>query len=115
MRERKHELKVAYVAGDDLFDALQKDFSILPHLDSVNDEIRLAGSNEQLTKESMVSANAYIGARGIVAALRAGADIVICGRVADASPVIAAAWYWHDWKDTDYDRLAGALVVCSTA
>jgi hypothetical protein len=83
---------------------------MLPHLDSVNEQIQLVQPKQGLTKESMVSANAYLGARGIVAALRGEADIVICGRVADASPVIAAAWYWHDWSDTDYDRLAGALV-----
>lgn len=59
---------------------------------------------------SLVSANAYLGARAIVQSLRHGADIVICGRVADASPVIGSAWYWHDWSDTDYDRLAGALI-----
>lgn len=59
----------------------------------------------------MVSAHAYLGARGIVDGLRRGADIIICGRVADASPVIAAAWYWHSWSDSDYDRLAGALVA----
>jgi hypothetical protein len=59
----------------------------------------------------MVSAHAYLGARGIVHGLRAGADIIICGRVADASPAIAAAWYWHDWDEADYDRLAGALVA----
>ena len=83
---------------------------MLPHLDSVNEKIQLVSSNGLLTKDSMVSANAYLGARGIVAALRAGADIIICGRVADASPVIAAAWYWHNWSDTDYDSLAGALI-----
>lgn len=61
--------------------------------------------------KALVSANAYLGARGIVKALAAGADLVICGRVADASPVIGAAWWWHSWKDTDYDQLAGALVA----
>ena len=35
----------------------------------------------------------------------------ICGRVADASPVIGAAWWWHGWTDTNYDELAGALVA----
>lgn len=59
----------------------------------------------------MVSAHAYLGARGIVEGLRRGADIIICGRVADASPVIAAAWYWYDWAETDYDQLAGALIA----
>lgn len=67
----------------------------------------------------MVSAHAYLGARGIVRGLKEGAQIVICGRVADASPVIAAAWYWYDWDEIDYHKLAGALVAghlieCST-
>lgn len=52
-----------------------------------------------------------MGARGIVTAFSRGADIVICGRCSDASPVIAAAWYWHSWGDTDYDKLAGSLVA----
>jgi hypothetical protein len=46
-----------------------------------------------------------------MAALQHGADIIICGRVADPSPVVAAVWYWHDWHDTDFDSLAGALVA----
>ena len=40
---------------------------------------------------------AYIGAWGIVEALRAAADMVICGRVIDASPIIAAAAWWYYW------------------
>lgn len=59
----------------------------------------------------MVSAHAYLGARGIVDGLRRGADIIICGRVSDASPVIAAAWFWHNWSETDYDNLAGSLIA----
>lgn len=71
---------------------------------------------------SLTNANrstaAYIGARAIVKGLENGADIIICGRVADASPVIGAAWWWYGWSDTDYDRLAGAflaghLIECS--
>jgi hypothetical protein len=46
-----------------------------------------------------------------VEGLRRKADIIICGRVADASPVIAAAWYWHSWDESDYDRLAGSLIA----
>lgn len=62
-------------------------------------------------KVPMVSAHAYLGARGILAGLRRGADIIICGRVADASPVMAAAWFWHNWSETDYDQLAGSLIA----
>lgn len=59
----------------------------------------------------IVSANAYLGAHAIYEALRNGADIIICGRVSDASPVIACAWYWWSWTNTDYDQLAGALIA----
>ena len=84
------------------------------HLDGDNKQIQLQAHALDLldTKlHSVVSANAYLGARAIVKGLEHGADIIICGRVADASPVIGAAWYWHGWSDSDYDSLAGALVA----
>jgi hypothetical protein len=58
-----------------------------------------------------VCAQAYLGGLGIAEALRQGADIVICGRVADASPAIGAAAWWHGWSAEQYDELAGALVA----
>jgi hypothetical protein len=119
VKERGLKLTVAYVAGDDLLDKLGPDLASLgdklpPHLDSGNPDVKVPDESlrfKNLSSVPLVSANAYLGARAIVAGLRAGADIIICGRVSDASPVIGAAWYWHDWKDTDYDRLAGALVA----
>ena len=112
------DLKVAYVYGDNLLEAVKKDLETtgkLPqHLDGENDKVSLAENAADLldTKgKPIVSANAYLGARAIVKGLQLGADVIICGRVADASPVIGAAWYWHKWSDTDYDRLAGALIA----
>ena len=84
------------------------------HLDSLNAEVTLPSNTETFLKNDslpLVSANAYIGARAIVQGLRLGADIIIAGRVSDASPVIGAAWYWHSWAETDYDSLGGALVA----
>lgn len=116
--EKGYDMKVAYVTGDNLLDEVRTQLETtgkLPsHLDSENTSVTLAESATSLldTKgKPIVSANAYLGARGILAALRAGADIIICGRVADASPVIGAAWYWHNWSSTSYDELAGALVA----
>lgn len=87
----------------------------LQHLDAGNTSVKPSPLTYAFTNTSkpvpMVSAHAYLGARGIVDGLRRGADIIICGRVADASPVIAAAWYWHSWSESDYDRLAGSLVA----
>jgi len=111
-------LKVAYVLGDDLYEKIGPNLAALgehlpAHLDSVNSKIKVPQVSTAFRNKldvPLVSANAYLGARAIVEALRAGADIVICGRVSDSSPVIGAAWYWHSWSDTDYDQLAGAFV-----
>lgn len=84
-----------------------------PHLDSSNAEVKTVPTALAFLKKPMrlASANAYMGARGIVEAFRQGADIVICGRCSDASPVIAAAWYWYSWDATNYDALAGSLIA----
>ena len=58
-----------------------------------------------------ISANAYLGAWGIVEALEAGADIVVCPRVADASLVVGPAAWWHGWSRKDWDELAGAVAA----
>ena len=59
----------------------------------------------------VLTANAYLGAWGIVAALQAGADIVVCPRVTDASLVVGPAAWWHGWDREAWDALAGAVVA----
>ena len=66
-----------------------------------------------------IYAQAYLGCWGIVEALKQGADIVLCGRVADASPTIACAAYHFGYRREDYGQLAAAFVAghfieCST-
>jgi hypothetical protein len=58
-----------------------------------------------------ICAQAYLGGLGIAEALRHGADIVICGRVADAAPVVGAAMWYHNWARDDFTQLAYALVA----
>ncbi|OQE21338.1 hypothetical protein PENSTE_c012G02101 [Penicillium steckii] len=118
--EKNLNLRIAYLSGDDLYPVVGPNMPTtkdeLRYLDSGNTsivppELTYAFLNNGQKPVPMVSAHAYLGARGIVEGLRRGADIVICGRVADASPVIAAAWFWHDWRETDYDKLAGSLIA----
>jgi hypothetical protein len=58
-----------------------------------------------------LSANAYLGAFGIAECLRRGADVVVTGRVTDASLVVGPAVAHFGWGRGDLDELAGATVV----
>lgn len=58
-----------------------------------------------------LAANAYLGAWGIVEALGSGADVVVTGRVTDASLVVGPAAAHFGWNPTDLDFLAGAVVA----
>jgi hypothetical protein len=61
--------------------------------------------------EGALTANAYLGGFGIAAALTAGTDVVVTGRVTDASLVVGAAVAHHGWTAEQYDELAGAVVA----
>jgi hypothetical protein len=58
-----------------------------------------------------LTANAYLGAWGIVDCLNDGADVVVTGRVTDASVIVGAAATHFGWGRTDYHQLAGAVVA----
>ncbi|MFV0494772.1 acyclic terpene utilization AtuA family protein [Mycobacterium sp.] len=60
---------------------------------------------------SPLTANAYLGAWGIADCLDAGADVVVTGRVTDASVIVGSAAAHFGWGPTDYDQLAGAVVA----
>ncbi|MFH5209922.1 acyclic terpene utilization AtuA family protein [Antrihabitans spumae] len=71
----------------------------------------LTGRAAELGLGSPLTANAYLGAWGIVECLDAGADIVVTGRVTDASVVVGPAAAHFGWGRSDYDQLAGAVVA----
>jgi hypothetical protein len=81
-------VRIAHVEGDDL----------------------LARAGE-LGLGSPLTANAYLGGWGIAECLRAGADIVVTGRVTDASLVVGPAAAHFDWQRNDWHALAGATVA----
>ncbi|MEV5456938.1 acyclic terpene utilization AtuA family protein [Streptomyces cellulosae] len=58
-----------------------------------------------------LAAHVYLGGFGIAECLRAGADVVVTGRVTDAALVTGPAAAHFGWKPTDHDRLAGAVVA----
>lgn len=61
--------------------------------------------------DGALTANAYLGAFGIARALQEGADVVVTGRVTDASVTVGPAIAHHGWNPTQYDELAGAVVA----
>jgi hypothetical protein len=98
--------RIAYVTGDDLLDdidGLLERGETLAHLDT--------GQLLADAEGKPVTANAYLGGWGIAAALDAGADIVVCPRVTDASLVVGPAAWWHGWSRESFDELAGAVLA----
>ena len=71
----------------------------------------LSGRADELGLGKPLTANAYLGAWGIVDCLYSGADVVVTGRVTDASVTVGPAAAHFGWSRTDYDALAGAVVA----
>lgn len=99
-------LRVAHVEGDNLL-------TRLPELQAAGHRFENLDTGEPLSSwgAEPISAHAYLGGWGIAMALREGADIVVCGRVTDASLTVGPAAWWHEWGTEDWDRLAGAVTA----
>ncbi|MEU3959989.1 acyclic terpene utilization AtuA family protein [Streptomyces buecherae] len=82
-------VRVAHVEGDDVLERAQREG----------------------WGQGALTANAYLGGAGIAACLRAGADVVVTGRVTDAALVSGPAAAHFGWAPDDWDALAGAVVA----
>ncbi|TKX19900.1 hypothetical protein C1H76_8098 [Elsinoe australis] len=114
VRRRGLGLKVAWVSGDEVMEAVKRAVE-----EGRNEFVNIC-TGEKLRDWGFeaVYAQAYLGGLGIAEAFARGADIVVCGRVSDASPVIGAAAWWHGWgreriKELANAFVAGHLVECS--
>ena len=90
--------RIAVLSGDDLSDASHR--ALLREC--------LGG---ELDESHFVCANAYQGAAEIAAAIRAGAELVVTGRVADPSLTVGPAMAHYGWSPDDWDRLGGATMA----
>jgi Acyclic terpene utilisation family protein AtuA len=100
-------LSVAYVLGDNLLDCF-------PDLVAAGHRFTNMDTGKMISDASYldpISVNAYLGGWGIAKALAEGTQIVITGRVADASLVVGSAAWFHGWRDNEWDKLAGALAA----
>jgi hypothetical protein len=93
--------KVATVVGDDVLGLVKE----------LNPEVE--GSNKRALDfgDALIAAHAYIPADSMIAALAEGADLVIAGRVGDASLFLAPMMHEFGWADDDWDRMAMGIVV----
>lgn len=106
MAEQGVEIPIATIDGDNLMSRMSEladSGCTFPHIDTGEP---LDGLIDRVT-----SANAYLGARPIVEALKGGAKIVVTGRCYDAASVVAPFIYEFDWDWEDYDKLASALLA----
>ena len=84
----------------------------MPDLLSAGNAFVNLDTGEPLAPDApLVTANAYLGARPIADALDAGAQVVVTGRVTDASLTVGPALHAFGWADEDYDAIAGAVVA----
>ncbi|PIF75911.1 uncharacterized protein DUF1446 [Variovorax sp. 54] len=102
-------LKIAVVSGDDVS-------PLLPELRLSQPPVRELQSGAPLP-ERVLSANAYLGARPIQAALDAGAQVVITGRCVDSAVTLGVLMHEFQWQPGDFDRLAagslaGHIIEC---
>lgn len=106
-------LRVATVSGDDIttrIDQLHAAGVALRNMDT--------GADIAAIRDRIVFAVAYLGARPIAEALGRGADVVVTGRVADASLFVAPmvhhlGWGWDDWDKLATGVVLGHLMECS--
>ncbi|KIZ47746.1 MULTISPECIES: acyclic terpene utilization AtuA family protein [Rhodopseudomonas] len=95
------DLKIAAISGDDVIEALKAS------------DVKITETGEPASNmlNSLVSANAYLGAAPIVEALAKGADIVITGRVADPSMFLAPLVHEFGWALDDWDKIGKGTAV----
>jgi len=92
-------LKVVAVVGDDVLSVLNPQ------------QLLDNGQSVEALGERLISANAYLGVDGILEALRADADVVITGRVADPSLFLAPQMFEFGWAADDWQRLGRGTLV----
>jgi len=102
-QEQGVEVKIAVVTGDDVM-------SLLPELRSAQPPVAELQSGKPLPAK-VVTANAYLGAAPIKAALDAGAQVVITGRCVDSAVTLGALMHEFGWTPQQYDQLAGACLA----
>jgi hypothetical protein len=100
------DLKIGIVMGDNILDKIEE--LLDRNIDLKNME---TGDSVRGVKKKLLSANVYFGAKGVVDALKGGADIVITGRVTDTGLTLAPMIYEFGWDMNDWDKMAAGTIA----
>lgn len=98
--------RIGVVLGDDLMDRLDDLLSRGHRLANLDTGEPLEG-----VRDRVQCANAYLGARPLVEALRQGAHVVVAGRTTDTAITYAAMIHEFGWREDDWDRIAAGIVA----
>jgi hypothetical protein len=99
-RELGLALRVAVVTGDDVLAWVR-----------ANDPPLLDAAGRASSLGELVSANAYLGADALLPALASGAQVIVCGRVADPALFLAPLMHRFGWRADDWPRLGQGILV----
>ncbi len=102
-KEQGIDLKIAVVSGDDVM-------PLIPALREAPVPVRELQSGAPMPRQ-LLTANAYLGAEPIKAALDAGAQVVITGRCVDSAVTLGVLMHAFGWHSMDYDKLAAGSLV----
>jgi hypothetical protein len=107
-------VRVGVVLGDDVYDRVDELLAEGEELANMDTGRPLAD-----VRETLLSANVYLGARPVAKALQMGANVVIAGRVTDTAVTLAPMIHEFGWAEDDWDRLAagviaGHIIECGT-
>jgi len=100
------KLAIGLVTGDDILDRIDELIASGHPLENME-----TGRPLSDVRNRVLSANAYLGMAPIVEALRAGADIVITGRVTDTGLTLGPIFHEFDWPVDDWDKVAAGTVA----
>src|SRR5207253_592579 len=106
------KFKIGIVTGDDILNRIDELLARGIELKNMD-----TGEPLSIVRDSVQSANAYLGAWPMVEALRQGAQIVITGRATDTGLTLAPIIHEFGWREDDWDKLsagtiAGHIIEC---
>ena len=99
-------VRIGVVSGDDLLPRLDELIGAGHTLANME-----TGESLATVRDRVLSANAYLGSRPIMDALKQGAQVVITGRSTDTALTMAPLRFTFGWADDDWDRLAAGIIA----